>query len=475
MTLRARIAAVTAVAVTLAVLGAAVTVYVAVRSDLRGQVDTYLRERAQIFTAGASFIPPAAAFDGVRPAQRAKLETGFPRAVKPPRFGAASGYVQLLSRSGRIEVPDGQGSSPRITPDSRDRAIAARGSGSALSDRTVKGTRLRVITVGAGSLGAILIALPLTQVDHELNEILILLAIVGLTGIAIAAVLGALVARAALVPVARFTRRAEVLTDELDLSQRLEVTGHDEISRLARSFNRTLDVLERSVQAQRHLVADASHELRTPIATLRGNVQILREADRLPVEDQESLQQDIVEELDELTALVSDVVELARETKREQLSDAVRLDRIVGYAVERTRRRGQLQFEVRLEPTVIWGEADRINRAVSNLLDNARKWSPTNETVEVELQEGVLSVRDHGPGFEDSDLPFVFDRFYRADQARKLPGSGLGLAIVRQAAEAHGGYARAENAAGGGARLSVSFGAPVTYDRQPSLGTPAAA
>ena len=475
MTLRARIAAVTGVAVALAVLGAAVTVYVAVRSDLRGQVDTYLRERAQISTAGAGLIPPGAAFGGVRPAHGAKLEAGFPRAVKPPRFGAASGYVQFLSRSGRIDVPDGQGSSPRITPDARDRAIAARGSGSALSDRTVKGTRLRVITVGAGSLGAILIALPLTQVDHELRELLILLAIVGLAGIAIAAVIGALVARTALVPVARFTRRAEILTDELDLSQRLEVTGHDEISRLARSFNRTLDVLERSVQAQRHLVADASHELRTPIATLRGNVQILREADRLPAEDQASLQQDIVEELDELTALVSDVVELARETRREKASDAVRLDQIVDDAVERTRRRGQLRFDVRLEPTVIWGEADRVNRAVSNLLDNARKWSPTNATVEVELQEGVLSVRDHGPGFEDSDLPFVFDRFYRADQARKLPGSGLGLAIVRQAAEAHGGYARAENAAGGGARLSVSFGAPVTHDRHPSLGTPAVA
>jgi two-component system sensor histidine kinase MprB len=473
MTVRARIAAVAGLAVALGVLGAAVTVYVAVRSDLRGQVDGYLRQRAQIFTGADSAVPPAAAFARGDLPHGERFPAGFPRAVKPPQFGAASGYVQFVSKGGQITVPTGQGSSPRIPPSARDREIAARGSGRVLSDRTIRGTHLRVITVGAGSLGAIVIALPLTQVDHELNEILILLAIVGLAGMVIAAILGALVARTALVPVARFTTRAEVLSDTLDLSQRLEVTGHDEIARLATSFNRTLDMLERSVQAQRHLVADASHELRTPIATLRGNIQILLEADRLPAEDQVSLQEDIVEELDELTSLVSDVVELARETKTEPVTDAVHLDQIVQYAVERTRRRGQLGFELSLESTVISGEADRINRAVSNLLDNARKWSPVNATVEVGLHEGVLSVRDHGPGFEESDLPFVFDRFYRADQARKLPGSGLGLAIVRQAAEAHGGYARAENAPGGGALLIVSFGAPVTHSARPDPRTPA--
>jgi len=471
MTLRARIAAVAGLAVVLAVLGAAVTVYVVVRADLRGQVDGYLRQRAQIFT-GVGALPPASVFARGGLPRGAKLPAGFPRAVKPPQFGAASGYVQFVSKRGQIIVPGGQGSSPRIPSSARDRAIAAHGSGRALSDRTVKGTHLRVITVGAGPLGAVVIALPLTQVDHELNEILILLALVGLAGIAIAAVLGALVARTALVPVARFTRRAEVLSDTLDLSQRLDVTGHDEIARLAASFNRTLDVLERSVQAQRHLVADASHELRTPMATLRGNIQILREADRLPAEDQASIQDDIVEELDELTSLVSDVVELARETQTEPAHDAVHLDQIVEYAVQRAQRRGEVQLQVSLEPTVLSGEADRINRAVSNLLDNARKWSPADGTIEISLREGVLSVRDHGPGFQESDLPFVFDRFYRADRARKLPGSGLGLAIVRQAAEAHGGYVKAENAPGGGARLTVSFGAPVTQNGRPDPPTP---
>jgi two-component system sensor histidine kinase MprB len=136
----------------------------------------------------------------------------------------------------------------------------------------------------------------------------------------------------------------------------------------------------------------------------------------------------------------------------------VRLDEVVQVAVERTRRRGDQRFEQQLEPTIVRGHPDRINRAVSNLLDNARRWSPSGGTVEVVLRDGVLSVRDHGPGFSEADLPFVFDRFYRAENARRLPGSGLGLAIVRQAAEASGGFAEAHNAPGGGALLRVGFG-----------------
>jgi two-component system sensor histidine kinase MprB len=255
------------------------------------------------------------------------------------------------------------------------------------------------------------------------------------------------------------TRRTESISHDPDPSQRLEVRGRDELARLALSFNTTLDALERSVEAQRNLVADASHELRTPIATLRANIQLLRDADRLSAAEQQDLRADIITELDELTALVADVVELARGTKRTGELDDVRLDAIVGDVVARTRRRAtDLDFAVELEPTLIEGEPERVGRAVTNLLDNARKWSPPGGTVEVTLADAVLSVRDHGPGFADDDLPHVFDRFYRAERARGQPGSGLGLAIVRQAAEAHGGWARASNAADGGALLQVSFG-----------------
>jgi two-component system sensor histidine kinase MprB len=462
MTLRARIAAVASLAVALAVIVAAVSLYLAVRSDLRGQIDQSLSQRARIFTTAVA-LPP-----GGRPplfGTGATSRRGRVPAIQPARFGGANGYVQFITPQGEIDVPGGQGSSPTIPLNATDRAIAARGAGRAMSDRTVRGTHLRVLTVGTPASGAggashsaVLIARPLAEVDHELNHILLILLVVGLAGIVIAALLGALVARTALGPIARFTRRTESLTGEMDLSQRLEVDGRDELARLAGSFNATLDALESSLAAQRQLVADASHELRTPIASLRANIQILEDAERLPPGEQESLRADIIDELDELTALVSDVVELARGARVESAREDVRLDRIVADAVARARRRSGLRFELDLQPTVVRGEADRINRAVSNLLDNARKWSPPDGLVEVHLQEGIVTVRDHGPGFEEQELGQVFERFHRSEAARKLPGSGLGLAIVRQAAEAHGGYARAGNASGGGASLEVTFG-----------------
>ena len=465
--------------VALAVLAAAIGLYVAVRAELRGEIDRGLDRRAAAFLSLPGAGPSGTLGDGSPaagrpdrgsspnggyPGERFGGPGGFPENVQPAPFGAASGYVQFISPRGTVAVPGGQGASPaKIAITALDRVIAGRGSGRSLTDRSVKGTALRVLTLGTGSRGAVLVARPLTEVEHELGRLLLILALIGGGGIVLAALLGTLVARTALAPIARFTRRTETLTGNLDLSRRLEVEGRDELARLAESFNATLDALERSVQAQRHLVADASHELRTPISSLRANIQILGEAERLPASEQEGLRRDIVEELDELTALVSDVVELARGAAPDASVDDVRLDQVVEGAVKRTRRRGDLSFELNLEPTVVRGQADRINRAVSNLLENARRWSPADGAVEIALKDGVLTVRDHGPGFKESDLPFVFDRFYRAENARKLPGSGLGLAIVRQAAEATGGFAEARNAPGGGALLRVSFGGPVGF------------
>jgi two-component system sensor histidine kinase MprB len=502
VSLRLRIAAVAGLAVALAVLAAAISLYVAVRSDLRGQIDESLtqREHELVAVAGAAG-PGSARTNALRfgfagrglgtgglpavgaahvPSTRPGSQAPLPRAVQPARFGGASGYVQFVTAKGAVVAPRGQGSTPQVKPDARDRVIAASGHGRTLSDRTVKGTHLRVLTVGTTGValpaaasaaggrgatrstrGAVMIARPLTEVDHELSRILLILLIVGVAGIALAVLLGALVARTALAPIARFTRRTESLAGELNLSERLDVRGGDELGRLAASFNTTLDALEGALAAQRQLIADASHELRTPIASLRANVQVLEDAARLPVAEQQRLHADIIEELDELTALVGDVVELARGSRGSSAREDVRLDEIVADAVARARRRGELDFELALEPTIVRGEADRINRAVSNLLDNARKWSPPGASIEVALRAGVLSVRDHGPGFEEQELGKVFERFYRSERARKLPGSGLGLAIVRQAAEAHRGYVRASNAPGGGARLELSFGPPL--------------
>jgi two-component system, OmpR family, sensor histidine kinase MprB len=476
MSLRFRMAAVAGSAVALAVIIVAVASYEGTKSSLLGQVDHSLAEQVAPVVQGASEprpdrLPPPGPPPG-RPAGagvgRARTEGGFSveRDGPPPRFGEPAGSMQFITPKGAVRRPPGTTSGPPV--DARARAVAASGRGRYYSDAHVGGTHVRVLTVGLGPQGAVQAARSREDVDNVLGDEVLLLILVGTGGIVLAAVLSIVVARTALAPITRFTRSTEALSAHPDTSQRLDASGRDEIARLAHSFNTTLDALEASVAAQRNLVADASHELRTPIATVRANIQLLREADRLSPAEQQGLRDDIIAELDELTALVSDVVELARGSKPTPAEDDVRLDEIVREVVETARRRApDLDFSLKVESTLVEGEPERVARAVSNLVDNARRWSPPGGTVEVELVGSVLSVRDHGPGFHEQDLPHVFDRFYRSERARSEPGSGLGLAIVRQAAEAHGGWARAANAPNGGALLRVSFG-PSSFELTPS-------
>jgi two-component system sensor histidine kinase MprB len=364
--------------------------------------------------------------------------------------------VQRVSPQGTVKLPRGETDALPVT--ARTRQIARTGAGDDVSDVHVQGQHLLVLTAGIGSQGAIQVARPLDEVDSELDRVLVILILVGVAGIALAAALGLLVSRAALAPIARFTSRTEHLAEELNLSERIDVVGRDELARLAHSFNTTLDALERAVASQRQLVADASHELRTPIASLRANVQVLEDVDQLPREELDALRRDIISELDELTTLVGDVVELARGDQPSGELDDVRLDEVVTALVGRAGRRANAPtFHVEVEPTVVRGEPERIGRAVSNLIDNACKWNAPGQPVEVRLAGGVVEVRDHGPGFAEDDLPHVFERFYRAQDARGKPGSGLGLAIVQQAAEAHGGSVEAANAADGGAVMRLRF------------------
>jgi two-component system, OmpR family, sensor histidine kinase MprB len=464
VTLRNRMGAAAGLAVAGVVVAVAISVYVADRSELRGQIDRSLEDVARPFES-QRLGPP-----GGGPGERGGPGRGGPgprEGAPVAPFGGASGYVQFIQPDGTVQRPPGE---TRALPvDDRAREVAATGQGRYFSEARVSGVHLRLLTAPDADAGAVQVARPLTEVDHSLSRLRSVLAVVGLAGIALAALLGALVARAALAPVARFTRRTEAVTADPDLSHRLDVEGKDELARLAQSFNATLDALEQSVASQRSLVADASHELRTPIASLRANIQMLSDADRLPAHERESLQADIISELDELTALVGDVVELARGGELRANADDVALDKIVRSAIDKAERRSRdLTFSARLEPTLVCGSPEQIDRAVVNLLDNAVKWSPPGGAVEVTLEGAVLSVRDSGPGFDPADLPHVFDRFYRAEKSRGLPGSGLGLAIVRQTAEAHGGYARAANDLRGGARLDVFFGNPVPDGRAPT-------
>ncbi len=473
MTLRARLGLAAGVAVALAVIAVAVSAYEGTRSNLQAQIDNSISGIARPIVARATGAPgafnPGSGGPGGPPGGGGSQGSAGSTGSDPdeglgldnqgaPAFGGPSGTTTLVYADGVTYTPSSD--QYQIPADARARSVARSGTGRYFTDMTVRRTHIRVLVQGIGSKGALMVALPLTDIDRTLHNQLLLLLGIAAAGIALAALLGLLVARTALAPIARFTRQAEAIAAAPErLDQRVRADGHDELSRLGRTFNTTLEALERSVEAQRNLVADASHELRTPISSLRANLQLLRDEDRLSQTDRDALREDMIEELDELTGLVGDVVDLARGTKQRGAEGDVRVDDVVAQEVERTRRRAPaLELRASLEPTLVRGDGDRITRAVANLLDNARKWTPADGAVDVKLRAGTLEVRDHGPGFQDQDLPFVFDRFHRAPDARSKPGSGLGLAIVRQAAEAHGGFAKADNAPGGGAIVSVNFG-----------------
>jgi two-component system sensor histidine kinase MprB len=286
----------------------------------------------------------------------------------------------------------------------------------------------------------------------------LLLFLIAVVGIAVAAGLGLAVSGAALAPVRRLTQTTEEVTETKDLSRRIQASGRDELGRLADSFNTMLAALEESARAQRQLVSDASHELRTPLTSLRTNIEVLSRDGVLDPKERENLLRDVSEQLIEMSALVAELVELARGDEKAADSEDVRLDLVAAEAIDRTRRnRPGVTFKPHLEESLVRGVPSTIERAVSNLLDNAAKWSPPGGEVDVIVRNGEVAVRDRGPGIAEEDVPFVFDRFYRAPSARSMPGSGLGLAIVRQVAEAHGGTVCVETPADGGTRMRLTL------------------
>jgi two-component system sensor histidine kinase MprB len=439
LTLRQRLALGAGLAVALAVAAGSLAAYVAVENRLRADVDSSLREQARDL--------------GRRPGGEG---FGRPGLGGPPPGGESPVYTQLVTTDGRTTRPALGG--VELPVDERTTSVAAGEEETYLSDQTVDGAHLRVITTHLRPGVAAQLARSLGEMDSLLDRLRVVLLLVTAAGVVTGAGLGWYISGRALTPVRRFTERSEEIAGAADVSLRMPEGGDDELGRLSRSFNTTLDALERSVDAQRQLVADASHELRTPLASLRTNIEVLHRGDGLPPTDRADLLRDLVTQTDELTNLVADVVDLSRQGESAADFEEVRLDEIVRAGLDRARRLApQVAFAERVQPWVVRGTPERLTRLVANLLDNAIKWSPPGGTVEVELREGELSVRDHGPGFDPADLGLVFDRFYRAEAARSLPGSGLGLAIVRQVADAHGARVRAENAEGGGARLRVAF------------------
>ena len=446
---RARIALASAIGVALAVVLASAVVYVVARGELRAPVDEALERRATEVE--------------LDPLARIRVPGGGYALAVRPEFGEARGYIQLVTNEGERLVPPLQ--DRKLPVDDRVLGVTTGTHAAFWTDVEVRGEHLRVFTFPYGPGTAVQVARPLTEVDDSLQRLGVILLLIALAGIAVAAVLGLLISRAALAPVTRLTETAERVSVTGDLSERIDVGGGgDELSRLAMSFNTMLAALEESTRAQRQLVADASHELRTPLTSLRTNIEVLAGNRTLPDDERSRLLSDVIEQLGEMTTLIAELIELAHGEQQAHEPEDVRLDLLTADAVERARRNHPaVTFRTDLEESAVRGVPASLVRAIGNLLDNAAKWSPPGAAVEVEARDGSVAVRDHGPGIADEDLPFVFDRFYRARSARGMSGSGLGLAIVRQVAEAHNGQVLAERAPGGGTRMTLrleGFSAP---------------
>jgi two-component system, OmpR family, sensor histidine kinase MprB len=373
----------------------------------------------------------------------------------PAPLEGPSLFTQRYSASGDVQPAPGQAPF-RLLDQAQLDAVAEGRREPFFADVERDGHSFRVYTQRTEDGGVLQVARSLDEVNDTLGTLRLGLGTVVLLGVAAALALGYAATRTAVKPVAALTDAAEHVARTRDLSRRIEREGDDELSRLAGAFNTMLEALDASQRAQRRLVADASHELRTPLTSLRTNLEVLGRGG-LGEDDHVKLRADVIAQLEELTLLVSDLVDLAREEEPVAEREALRLDELVAAAVERARRHApHVRFTAELQPVVVDGVRSRLDRAVANLLDNAAKYS---DAVEVTLRGGALFVRDHGPGIAAEDLPFVFDRFYRAPSACGRPGSGLGLAIVRQAAEAHGGSVHASTAPDGGAVLRMALSA----------------
>ncbi len=450
MALRNRLTLLAAGTVGVTVVLVSVVAYLVLRSELRSQVDDALTTRYAQVERVAQRFGPIQALSGRLPQPTA-------------RGGDSSGPVQYLSADGTVLRT--ARSDFQVPVDEDDRMVADGTRAIVLRDVEVDGLHVRVLTVAQPG-GAFQIAQSLARVDATLDRLRLVLALLCGAATMLAAAFGRFFGRQVIQPVSELTAAAEHITRTDDLGRRIEVRSDDEVGRMAQRFNAMLDALEgsrnaldESVDSQRQLVADASHELRTPVTSLRTNIEVLlSEEGELADDDRRRLLEDVRAETEELTALITDVIELARGDEPPVNVDDVQFHHVVAEAIARARRRRpDTIFDEQLEPTLVEGLSERLGRAVDNLLDNAAKHTPEGTSVEVLLRGGVLTVSDHGPGIPAADRPHVFDRFYRGSAARGRPGSGLGLAIVRQVAETHGGTIAVEEAPGGGALFRLTL------------------
>jgi len=440
--LRTRIGILAALVAGLVVVLVSGAAFLTVRANLLDTLDTNLLQRAN-----------AAAQSNIDPQQLA----AFPTEV----FGASDIRLALIVSSGGAISAQGARSAPPLG--NEELAVARGQAAQSVRSASLNGVAYRVVAVPAGPGQALVIGQRLDSTQQVVTKLAVALPIVGGIGVLLAAIAGVAVARAGLRPVDRLTAATERIASTGDLHP-IPVDGNDELARLTRSFNDMLGGLAASQEQQRRLVADAGHELRTPLTSMRTNLELLAAASvpgapTLPDSDRAEILEDVQAQVAELSTLVGDLVELARDDAPHVVHEPVEFTDVVSRALERARRRaGDVEFVPTLVPWTLVGDTTALERAVLNLLDNAAKWSPAGAQVRVQMRpvdewSMVLEVADAGPGISEQDVPHVFDRFYRADTSRTMPGSGLGLAIVRQVAVRHGGAVWAERGPEGGALL----------------------
>jgi two-component system, OmpR family, sensor histidine kinase MprB len=439
MSFRLRVTLAAGAATLLVVVAVSVAVYLLVRRDLREQVDDSLGG------AVAVGLDP----EDVELPGRADLAD---RMTPDDQFPFTDRFMQVVDSDGDIV----RNYTETALPVTGEVVDVARGERSSFlyDDETADGTPVRVRVASITDGLAVQFGRSLDEVHESLRQLVVTLGAISAGAVGLALLLGRVVASAAVAPVHRLSDAAETVAHTGDLSHHITVPGRDELGRLAGSFNTMLDALDSSLSRQRQLVADASHELRTPLASVRTNVEVLQRGNGLEPTEREQLLGDVVAQIGELSRLVDDLVELARGEDDDEAFESLRLERVVADVVDRARRNHPtLDFRVTASRSEVRGAWRRVDRAVTNLVDNAAKWSPTGGRVDVVVGDGAVVVSDEGPGIDPADAPHVFDRFYRSTRARSMPGSGLGLAIVKQVADSHGGTVSVGAAQRGGARV----------------------
>jgi two-component system, OmpR family, sensor histidine kinase MprB len=465
--LRSRLALLVAAAVAFGVAAVSVSCWFIVQGKLYEQVDSNLKNGGGRVRSGGL----ASVLSNCTTTPSAQDDRGPQR----PTY-----YTQVINSDGAVCVYPTSAGLVKVT--SSDTEIARNPTKGILHNSTdSKGNPVRVLTTPLittdGPAGpqlypdsALLVAYPLKDTDKTLSDLAVVLLTVSAFGVVGAGAVGLAVARAGLRPVDKLTEAVEHIARTEDLTTRIPVEEHseDEIARLSRSFNSMTSALASSRELQQQLIADAGHELRTPLTSLRTNIELLTRSEEtgrpIPPEDRNALLASVKAQMTELASLIGDLQELSRPENGQHAGKTQVLEwqDIVETALARARLRGpELSITADLKPWYVRAEPSTLERAMVNILDNAVKFSPEGGTIEVLLTDGVLTVRDHGPGIAAEELPHVFDRFWRSPSARALPGSGLGLSIVARTVQQAGGEVSLTPAKGGGTVATVRLpGAP---------------